>query len=143
MSASDLMHARVLIVEDDEVMRDYVVEIMESVGFSNLSTALDGVEAWRKFEQGEPFDLVICDWIMPGMDGLEVLKNIRDSRRAIPFILVTVRDSEEAVKRATDRGVTGFLAKPFKPEQLVEEVFKVLRDSSILEHSTDSEVWEF
>lgn len=143
MTDSDLTHARVLIVEDDELMRDYIVGIMESVGFANLSTALDGVEAWRKFEQGEPFDLVICDWIMPGMDGLEVLKNIRDSRKAIPFILVTVRDSEEAVKRATDRGVTGFLAKPFKPDQLVGEVFRVLQDSSVLEHSADSEVWEF
>ena len=50
------------------------------------------------------------------MDGLEVLKNIRDSRAAIPFILVTVRDSEDAIKRAVDRGVTAFLSKPFMPE---------------------------
>ena len=70
-------------------------------------------------EQGEQFDLVICDRIMPGMDGLEVLKNIRDGRAAIPFILVTVRDSEDAIKRAVDRGVTAFLSKPFMPDQLV------------------------
>ena len=71
-------------------MCDFIVEILGSVGFTNLTTALDGIEAWREFEQGAQFDLVICDWIMPGMDGLEVLKNIRDSRAAIPFILVTV-----------------------------------------------------
>ncbi|MDD9902490.1 MAG: response regulator [Rhodospirillaceae bacterium] len=143
MTDNDLMRARILVVEDDDTMRDFIVEILGSVGFTNLTTALDGIEAWRKFEQGEQFDLVICDWIMPGMDGLEVLKNIRDSRAAIPFILVTVRDSEDAIKRAVDRGVTAFLSKPFMPDQLVGEVLKVLSDSSVLEHSTNAEVWEF
>ena len=143
MTDNDLMRARILVVEDDDTMRDFIVEILGSVGFTNLTTALDGIEAWRKFEQGEQFDLVICDWIMPGMDGLEVLKNIRDSRAAIPFILVTVRDSEDAIKRAVDRGVTAFLSKPFMPDQLVAEVLKVLSDSSVLEHSTNAEVWEF
>ena len=84
------MRARILVVEDDDTMRDFIVEVLGSVGFTNLTTALDGTEAWRKFDQGERFDLVICDWIMPGLDGLEVLKNNRDSRAAIPFILVTV-----------------------------------------------------
>ena len=137
------MRARFLVVEDDDTMRDFIVEILGSVGFTNLTTALDGIEAWRKFEQGEQFDLVICDWIMPGMDGLEFLKNIRDSRAAIPFILVTVRDSEDAIKRAVDRGVTAYLSKPLMPDQLVAEVLKVLSDSSVLEHSTNAEVWEF
>lgn len=143
MTGNDLMRARILVVEDDDTMRDFIVGILDSVGFSNLTTALDGIEAWRKFEQGEQFELVICDWIMPGMDGLEVLKNIRDSRAAIPFILVTVRDSEDAIKRAADRGVTSFLSKPFEPDQLVTEVLTVLADSSVLEHSADSQVWEF
>tara|TARA_Y100000588_G_scaffold297975_1_gene318825 strand:- start:45 stop:476 length:432 start_codon:yes stop_codon:yes gene_type:complete len=143
LTNNDLMHARILVVEDDDTMRDFIVRILDSVGFSNLTTALDGIEAWRKFEQGEQFELVICDWIMPGMDGLEVLKNVRDSRAAIPFILVTVRDSEDAIKRAADRGVTAFLSKPFEPDQLVTEVLTVLADSSVLEHSADSQVWEF
>ena len=99
MTDNDLMRARILAVEDDDTMRDFIVEILGSVGFTNLTAALDGIEEWRKFEQGEQFDLVICDWIMPGLDGLEVLKKIRDSRAAIPFILVTVRDSEDAIKR--------------------------------------------
>lgn len=143
MIDNELMRARILVVEDDDTMRDFIVEILGSIGFTHLTTALDGIEAWRKFEQGEQFDLVIYDWIMPGMDGLEVLKNIRDSRAAIPFILVTVRDSEDAIKRAVDRGVTAFLSKPFMPDQLVAEVLKVLSDSSVLEHSTNAGVWEF
>ena len=143
MIDNELMRARILVVEDDDTMRDFIVEVLGSVGFTNLTTALDGTEAWRKFDQGERFDLVICDWIMPGMDGLKFLKNIRDSRVAIPFILVTVRDSEDAIKRAVDRGVTAFLSKPFMPDQLVAEVLKVLSDSSVLEQSTNAEVWEF
>lgn len=137
------MQARILVVEDDDFMREFIVGVLESVGFSNVTTAADGIAAWRRFENGDQFDLVICDWIMPGMDGLDVLKNIRDGRSAIPFVLVTVRDTEEAVKRATDRGVTAFLSKPFKPDQLIAEVFGVLKDSSVLEHTTDAGVWEF
>ena len=90
MTDNDLMRVRILVVEDDDTMRGFIVEILGSVGFTNLTTALDGIEAWREFEQGAQFDLVICDCIMPGMDGLAVMKNIRDSRAAIPFILVTV-----------------------------------------------------
>ena len=143
MTDSDFTHARILVVEDDELMRELIVGFLDAVGFDKITTARDGLAAWRKFEEGERFDLVICDWIMPGMDGLEVLKNIRDSRTAIPFILVTVRDTEEAVKRAIDRGVTAFLAKPFSAEQLITEVFQVLEDSSVLEHRENSEIWEF
>ncbi len=116
-----------MVVEDDDLMREYIVGVLESVEFTDVNLAHDGIAAWRRFEQGDQFDLVICDWIMPGMDGLEVLKNIRDGRSAIPFILVTVRDTEEAVKRATDSGVTAFLAKPFKPDQLIAEVFRIWR----------------
>ena len=50
MTDNDLMWARILIVEDDDTMRDFIVEILGSVGFTNLTTALDGIEAWRKFE---------------------------------------------------------------------------------------------
>ena len=143
MTDSDFTHARILVVEDDEIMRELIVGYLDAVGFVKITTARDGLAAWQKFEEGEQFDLVICDWIMPGMDGLEVLKNIRDSRTAIPFILVTVRDTEEAVKRAIDRGVTAFLAKPFSAEQLITEVFRILEDSSVLEHRENSEIWEF
>lgn len=76
------------------------------------------------------------------MDGLDVLKNIRKGCSTIPFILVTLRDIEEAVKRAMDRGVTAFLSKPFKLERLIAGVFRVLKDSSVLEHSTGAGIWE-
>lgn len=143
MPDSRYKDARVLVVEDDFIMRELMVGILNSIEIEAITTAKDGIEAWRMFEEGRQFDLVICDWLMPGMDGMEVLKNIRDGRSAIPFILVTVRDSEDAVKRATDRGVTAFVAKPFAPEQMALEVMRVLDDSAVLEKSTDSEVWEF
>lgn len=136
MTDNDLTQARVLVVEDDGLMRNFIVEVLQSAGFENLSTALDGIEAWRQF------DLVICDWIMPGMDGLDVLKNIRNSHRAIPFILVTVQDTEEAVRQAADNGVTAFLAKPFEPEHLISEVLRTLVESDVMKPEMDSEVWE-
>lgn len=138
-----LTRIRALVVEDDPMMRELMVSILNSVGIEQITTAKDGVEAWRQFEDGGQFDLVICDWILPAMDGLEVLKNIRAGRSAIPFILVTVRDSEEAIKRAIDSGVTAYVAKPFTPEELVSNIFKVLADSSLPKDTVDSEFWEF
>ena len=143
LAEKSFKNARVLVVEDDAIMRELIVSILNSVGIEAIVTAKDGIQAWRKFQEGERFDLVICDWVMPGMDGLEVLKNIRKGSSAIPFILVTVRDSEDAIRRATDRGVTAFVAKPFTPEQLVSEVVRVLNESSILENAGDPKVWEF
>lgn len=138
-----LSHIRVLVVEDDDIMCQLIVNILNSVGIENIVTANDGIKAWRMFEQGRMFDLVICDWIMPGMDGLEVLRNIRRGNRAIPFILVTIRDTEEAVKNAADRGVTAFVAKPFTPEKLIDEVLRVLDEAAELREELGSEVWEF
>lgn len=132
-----------LVVEDDETMLELIVHILKSIGIDSISVATDGVQAWRKFQDGDHFDLVICDWVMPGMDGLEVLKNIRAGSHAIPFILVTVRDSAEAIKEATNSGVTAFISKPFKVEEIVSEVCRVLADSAVSNDKSDSGVWEF
>ncbi len=138
-----LKRIRVLVVEDDPIMLELIVSILNSVTIKKIATAKDGIQAWRLFEDGGQFDLVICDWIMPAMDGLEVLKNIRAGRSAIPFILVTVRDSEEAIKRAIDSGVTAYVAKPFTPEELISNVIKVLGSSPLPKDEIDSEFWEF
>lgn len=124
-------------------MLELIVQILESIGINSIVVATDGIEAWRKFQDGDQFDLVICDWVMPGMDGLEVLKNIRAGSHAIPFILVTVRDSAEAIKEATNSGVTAFISKPFKAEDIVLEVYRVLTDSAGSKDKGDSSVWEF
>lgn len=138
----DLKSARVLVVEDDQVMLDLIKETLHSIGIETVSAAKDGVQAWRKFEEGEHFDLVICDWVMPGMDGLQVLKNIRAGHSAIPFILVTVRSSEEDVKRATDCGVNAFVRKPFGSPELASEVSRVLKASDFRTGKRDPEAWE-
>lgn len=140
---NSLAHVRVLVVEDDAIMRQLIVSILNSIGIETIVTANDGVQAWRMFQQGEKFDLVICDWMMPAMDGLEVLRNIRAGNSAIPFILVTIRDSEDALKNAVDRGVTAFVAKPFTPEQLIDEVLRVVGDTTDDRAALDMEVWEF
>ncbi len=120
-----------------------IESILNSVSIEKITKARDGIQAWRSFEEGAQYDLVICDWIMPSMSGLEVLKNIRAGRSAIPFILVTARDTEEAVKRATDCGVTAFIAKPFAPEQLVSEVVKVFQGDLLPNAEVNAEYWDF
>ena len=129
-------------IEDDAAMLELIVQILESIGINSIAVATDGIEAWRKFQDGEQFGLVICDGVMPGMDGLEVLRNIRTGSSAIPFILVTVRDSAEAIKEAASSGVTAFISKPFKAEDIVLEVYRVLTDSDGAKDKGDSSVWE-
>lgn len=123
-------------------MLELIVQILESIGINSIVVASDGIEAWRKFQDGDQFDLVICDWVMPGMDGLDVLRNIRAGSHAIPFILVTVHDSVEAIKEATSSGVTAFISKPFKAEDIVLEVYRVLADSDGSKDKGDPSVWE-
>jgi CheY-like chemotaxis protein len=132
-----------LVVEDDPVMLGLIVSLLNSVGIEKVTTAKDGILAWQLFEDGGQFDLVICDWMMPAMDGLEVLKNIRAGRSAIPFILVTARNTEAAVRRAVDCGITAYVAKPFEPEQLRSEVVAILSESTLQVEDGSSEFWEF
>ncbi|NKB60147.1 MAG: response regulator [Alphaproteobacteria bacterium] len=122
-------------------MLELIVNILETIGIESVTTAENGVQAWQQFEEGQQFDLVICDWIMPEMDGLEVLKNIRAGRSAIPFILVTVRDSEEAIKRAVNCGITAFIAKPIAAEEFISVVLRVLPDGT--SSGNEADAWEF
>ncbi len=142
MSETSVRHARILVVENDAAMLEHIATALRSIEIQQIATATNGVTAWWKLENGEQFDLVICDWVMPVTDELAVLRRLRAGQVAIPFILVTARDTEESIKTATDCGVTGYIAKPFSAARLKTEVFKVLEDSAILVQDADPNYWE-
>lgn len=109
---------KVLLAEDDPVSAHVLQAHLEKWGHE-ISAAEDGAEAWRLFEDGE-VELVITDWIMPEIDGLELVRRIRATPRAgyVYIILLTAKSRKEDIVRGMEAGADDFLVKPFDPEEL-------------------------
>jgi two-component system chemotaxis response regulator CheY len=122
------MPKRILTVDDSSTMRQMVGVTLKSAGFEVLEAA-DGVEALDKLRQSPTIDLVLTDLNMPRMDGLELTRQIRAlaSGQAVPIILLTTESSPEMKLRGKAAGATGWIVKPFQPNQLLEVIGKVAR----------------
>ncbi|QCG88388.1 response regulator [Azospirillum sp. TSH100] len=123
----DLAAQRVLVVDDESGPRALVVSILQELGIGHVDTAADGQEALERFQaDGAAYDLIVCDWMMPRLSGLDLLKQVRTARGDLPFLMVTALATLEAVKKALAHQVSGYIAKPFTPDQLEEKIFLVL-----------------
>ena len=117
----------ILIVDDYESMRRIVKTTLKSIGFSNFIEAEDGATALKILEK-ENVDLIISDWIMPNMNGLDFLKAVKGNGKYknIPFIMVTAEGHKSSVLEAIDAGVNNYIIKPFTSEILHKKIRKVL-----------------
>ncbi len=111
---------RVLVAEDTSVLRMIIVRVLKSLGVE-VSEVVDGAEAWQEF-QANSFDLVITDWHMPRINGIDLIKLIRARDKEVPVLMVTVVDSRDDVVKALNAGVTDYLCKPFERSELEEKV---------------------
>lgn len=122
-----LTDVRVLVVDDEESARNYIEMVLREMGFENIISAGDGrsaLETFQDFEDG--IDLIVCDWMMPRMSGLDFLKQVRSVKPKLPFLMVTALATLETVQQAMDHDVNAYIAKPFPPEQLEEKVLLLL-----------------
>jgi two-component system chemotaxis response regulator CheY len=119
---------KVLIVDDFATMRRILKNILKQLGFKNLVEADDGTTAWDTLGNQE-IDLIISDWNMPKMTGLELLKKVRaDSRYAKkPFLMVTAEAQKQNVIEAVQAGVSNYVVKPFTAEAISDKLEKILR----------------
>ncbi|MCJ0974823.1 response regulator [Pseudomonas sp. PS1] len=118
----------VLVVDDAPFIRDLVKKGLRSqFPGINIEDAVNGRKAQQLLDR-ERFDLILCDWEMPEMSGLELLTWCRSQERlkTIPFIMVTSRGDKENVVQAIQSGVSDFIGKPFSNEQLTTKVRKAL-----------------
>jgi len=117
----------VLIVDDYKTMLRIIKNLLKQIDFTSVDEATDGAEALAKLRQGS-YGLVISDWNMQPMTGLELLQEVRaDSRlRATPFIMVTAESKAENVVAAKQAGVSNYIVKPFNAETLRDKIDKVL-----------------
>lgn len=117
----------VLIVDDYKTMLRIMRNLLKQLEFDNVEEATDGAEALAKLRAGN-FGLVISDWNMEPMTGLDLLKEVRaDSRlKSLPFIMITAESKTENVVAAKQAGVSNYIVKPFNAETLREKIEKVL-----------------
>ena len=111
---AEMEKLRVLIVDDEEELRDLLQEILRDIGIVRVHLAENGEMAWQRLSRSElEYDLVISDWLMPRMDGLQLLQKMRQCGSETPFMMLTVKVTGEAVAAAKEAGVTLYVAKPF------------------------------
>lgn len=118
---------RLLIVDDSKLMRDMVAACLRPLGAVTFEFAGTGLEAIERLALAA-FDLVVLDLNMPDVGGIEVIEFVRsqDRLRTLPILIVTTRGDEDSRTRVLAAGASGFLAKPFAPQQILEEVRKLL-----------------
>lgn len=128
MSGVDVTQLKILIVEDNVHFRTLIHSILQALGISDLEEARDGSEALEILDELTP-DLVILDWKMEGMDGVECVRQIRTLNgvnRFVPIIMVTGYTETSLKKEARDAGVDDFLGKPISPQSLLGRIVSVM-----------------
>ena len=118
---------KILVVDDSSFMRRIIRSHLSVIGFKNIVEASNGREALEVLKN-EKIDLILSDWCMQGMYGIELLKAVRrDSCLAeIPFIMLTAEGQNHSVQEAFDAEVSGYIVKPFTPDVLEKHITRVM-----------------
>jgi two-component system chemotaxis response regulator CheY len=118
----------IMTVDDSATMRQMVGFTLKTAGYEVVE-AIDGKEALTRLSGEKPFDMIITDLNMPNLDGIELIRQVRTdpNHRFTPIILLTTESDELKKQMGKAAGATGWIVKPFKPEQLLAVIKKVLR----------------
>lgn len=121
-------HLEVLVADDDKFILKAIRQILKDMGIERVATCEDGDEALALFadmESANPvpyYDLIICDWMMPGRSGIEILRAVRERRPQLPFIMLTSKKTADAILEAKEADVSAYVAKPLTPAELQRKV---------------------
>lgn len=120
-------NTKILVVDDFSTMRRIIKNLLRQIGFNNIEEADDGSTALQKL-RSDPVDLVISDWNMPKMTGLDLLKAIRGDAqlKKIPVLMVTAEAKKENIVEAVQAGVNNYIVKPFTADTLKAKLEKVV-----------------
>ena len=116
----------ILVVDDFSTMRRIIKGLLQDLGFSNITEAADGLTALSLLKAGN-FDLLNTDWNMPGMQGVELLREVRADERMkkLPVLMLTAEAKREQIVAAAQAGVSGYVIKPFTAATLKEKIGKI------------------
>ncbi|MDR0899626.1 MAG: response regulator transcription factor [Lactobacillaceae bacterium] len=130
--------SKILVVEDDPAITDVTGLYLENEGYDYI-LADTGEAAISKFNMNPDTDLIILDLNLPGMDGLEVLKNVRKESQ-VPVIIVTARDAEIEKIQGLMKGADDYLTKPYNPLELMARIRSILRRATNSVQDTEPEI---
>ncbi len=124
MAAKD---KKLLVIEDDSSTKMILKGTLRKYGYLQVEECSDGSEALKKIQENE-YDLILCDWQIPTMTGLQLLKKIKkeDKTKDIPFVMITGESEKESIVSAMKAGVNGYIVKPFAPisiKQKLDQIF--------------------
>lgn len=116
-----------LVIDDHGLTREMVRSILKQAGYGTVYMAESGQEALGLLRD-KTIHLIVCDWNMPGMSGLEVLRTVRSDRtfKRLPFVMLTAEAYKENIVEALRSGVTEYVAKPFTAQALLEKISAAL-----------------
>ena len=117
---------KTLVVDDFATMRKIVKNVLKQIDITNVTEADNGKRALEVLRKEGDFELIVSDWIMPEMTGLEFLKACKEdeSVKKIPFVMVTAEAQKASVIEAIKAGVDNYIVKPFTPDKLQEAIQK-------------------
>lgn len=117
---------KILIVDDFSTMRRIIKNLLRDLGFTNTQEADDGSTALPMLRSGD-FDFLITDWNMPGMSGIDLLREVRsdDKLASLPVLMVTAEAKRDQIIEAAKAGVNGYVVKPFTAQALKEKIEKI------------------
>ena len=125
---SKLTELKILLVEDQLEARTMMRNMLLEFGVTQIFESGDGREALSFIDSAFDFiDLIICDWNMPNMTGVELLRQLRTVDPDMPFLMVTGRGDMESVVDAKSAGVTGYIRKPFSPKELEAKIRIIMK----------------
>ena len=112
---------KILLVDDSRTIRNIQKNVLKQLGHTDVLEAEDGVQALDKFKENTP-ELVLIDWNMPNMDGITLVRKIRETDKAIPLIMCTTEAEKSRVLEAIKAGVNSYIVKPFTVGSLGEKI---------------------
>jgi two-component system chemotaxis response regulator CheY len=117
-----------LVVDDSSTMRRIIKNTLARIGHKDVVEGEDGVEGWKALQDNEDIDVLITDWNMPNMNGLELVQKVRAEAKYedMPIIMVTTEGGKTEVITALKAGVNNYIVKPFTPPVLKEKLEAVL-----------------
>ena len=118
---------KILVVDDSSTMRRIIGNILKSAGQENIVEAADGVEGLHQLKAHADVELVLTDWNMPNLNGLDFLTKIRETNKTLPVIMVTTEAEKANVVAAIKAGANNYIVKPFTAEIVKEKLANFLK----------------
>jgi two-component system chemotaxis response regulator CheY len=119
---------KLLVVDDSSTMRRIIKNTLARLGYKDVLEGEDGEQGWATLDANPDIDMLITDWNMPNMNGLELVKKVRadDRFKDLPIIMVTTEGGKAEVITALKAGVNNYIVKPFTPQVLKEKLGAVM-----------------